>query len=107
MASVLAKWQKCGKHGCRCNDGILHGPYFWLVTYHSARSNNPRAGKYSWRYLGSSPENAWQKLNKIDSRFIRRYSMSGLLKKLEDIIRKRENQSIAPHSTPLLTISDE
>ena len=107
MPSVLAKWQKCGKPGCRCNDGVLHGPYFWLVTYHSARSNNPRAGRYSWRYLGSSPENAWEKLNQIDSRFIRSYNISGLLKKLEDVINKRKNQPSAPHSTPLLTIPDE
>ncbi len=107
MASVLAKWQKCGKHSCRCNDGILHGPYFWLVTYHSARSNNPRAGKYSWRYLGSSPENAWQKLNTIDSRFTRQYTMSGLLKKLENFIKRRKNKSTTLRSAPLLTIPDE
>ena len=107
MPSVLAKWQKCGKHSCRCNNGILHGPYFWLVTYHSARSNNPHAGKYSWRYLGKSPENAWAKLNKLDSRFIRYYNISGLLKKLEDVISKRKNKSSAPQSAPLLTIPDE
>ena len=28
--SVHAQWVKCGKAGCKCAHGELHGPYFYL-----------------------------------------------------------------------------
>jgi hypothetical protein len=43
---AVVKEQRCGKDGCRCADGNLHGPYKWHVT--------PRPGGdgYDWRSLG-------------------------------------------------------
>ena len=45
--SIVKKWQKCGKKGCRCNFGgdLRHGPYHWLVTY------NPDTKKQSWKLI--------------------------------------------------------
>ena len=107
MVSVLAKWQKCGKSGCRCNEGFFHGPYLWLVTYHSARVESKYSGKYSWIYLGRSPELAWQKLSSIDSRFNQYYDINSLLDKLEDIKRKRETKDSVSRSASLLSLPDE
>ncbi|PWI49196.1 hypothetical protein CEE45_03410 [Candidatus Heimdallarchaeota archaeon B3_Heim] len=107
MVSVLAKWQKCGKAGCRCNDGVYHGPYLWLVTYHSARLEGKQAGKYSWKYLGRSPELAWQKLSSIDSRFKQHFDITSLLEKLEDIRRKRESQVTVSRTASILSLPDE
>jgi len=107
MVSVLAKWQKCGKSGCRCNEGNFHGPYLWLVTYHSARLESKHAGKYSWIYLGRSPELAWKKLNSIDSRFKQHFEMNSLLDKLEEIRRKRETQVTIPRTASILSLPDD
>ena len=107
MVSVLAKWQKCGKTGCRCNEGIFHGPYLWLVTYHSARQEGKHAGKYSWKYLGRSPELAWQKLGTIDPRFKQYFNISALLDKLEDIHRKRDSQITVARTASLLSLPDK
>lgn len=30
MASVQQQWVRCGKDGCRCQAGLLHGPYTYL-----------------------------------------------------------------------------
>ncbi len=27
--AVCAQWKRCGKPGCRCARGALHGPYFY------------------------------------------------------------------------------
>jgi hypothetical protein len=27
--SICKQYRKCGKPGCKCNDGALHGPYFF------------------------------------------------------------------------------
>ena len=69
MASIIVKWQKCGKTGCRCTEGMPHGPYFWLVTYISVRSTDKRRGKYAWKYLGRQSSDAWEKLAVLDHRF--------------------------------------
>lgn len=28
QASLQLQWKRCGKEGCRCSRGALHGPYF-------------------------------------------------------------------------------
>ena len=28
--AVCAQWVRCGRLGCRCSDGQLHGPYHYL-----------------------------------------------------------------------------
>ena len=107
MSSILAKWQKCGKSTCRCSKGLLHGPYLWLVTYHSSRSADRRAGKYSWQYLGRSPNIAWEKLRAIDPRFSLEYEFSSLLEKLRSIRQKFETPSASPTTSTLLTLPEE
>jgi hypothetical protein len=34
---VCAQWRKCGKAGCRCARGTLHGPYFYRFWRHDGR----------------------------------------------------------------------
>jgi len=90
MASLIAKWQKCGKHNCRCNEGFPHGPYFWLVTYISKNSILQHRGKYHWQYLGKNPQDVWTKLEYLDSRFTERYS----LEKMHDRIVQLKKQIV-------------
>ena len=104
MPSILAKWQKCGKLTCRCSEGFFHGPYLWLVTYHSSRSADRRAGKYSWLYLGRSPNNAWEKLRTIDPRFSQEFDFSSLLEKLKRVQQKADSPSASPTTSTLLTL---
>ena len=35
--SVHAQWVKCGKPGCKCARGELHGPYFYLFWRENGR----------------------------------------------------------------------
>ena len=107
MPSILAKWQKCGKLTCRCSKGLLHGPYLWLVTYHSSRSADRRAGKYSWLYLGRSPNIAWEKLRTIDPRFSKEFDFSSLLEKLRSLRQNFESPSDSPSSSTLLTLTED
>ena len=107
MPSILAKRQKCGKPTCRCSEGHLHGPYLWLVTYHSSRSSDRRAGKYSWLYLGRSPNNAWEKLRTIDPRFSQEFEFSNLLEKLQRIQQKADSPLKASSTSTLLTIPED
>ena len=30
MGAVCPQWVRCGRAGCRCNSGELHGPYYYL-----------------------------------------------------------------------------
>jgi hypothetical protein len=106
MPSLIAKWQKCGKRSCRCNEGFLHGPYFWLVRYISKKASHKRKGKYSWRYLGRNPLLVWEKLRTIDTRFGQRYQLSDLTDKIGRL-RQIKDKTVE-HRTiePLLTIED-
>ncbi len=27
--AVCQQWKRCGRHGCRCMTGALHGPYYY------------------------------------------------------------------------------
>ncbi|UCE12246.1 MAG: hypothetical protein JSV04_08565 [Candidatus Heimdallarchaeota archaeon] len=92
MTSLLAKWQRCGKPSCRCSDGLLHGPYFWLVTYISKKSTYKKGGKYSWVYLGKNPRDVWEKLERIDSRFENEYDLDYLNAKIKKLERSRDQQ---------------
>ncbi len=107
MPSILAKWQKCGKLTCRCSEGFFHGPYLWLVTYHSSRSTDRRAGKYSWQYLGRSPNIAWEKLRTINPRFSLEYEFSSLLEKLGNVRQKSDSPSGFPTTSTLLTLPED
>ena len=97
MASVIIKWQKCGKPACRCREGMLHGPYFWLVSYISKKSDDRRKGKYSWQYLGKNSLDVWKKLENLDKRFIQKYTLLDLNNKMHKIIQMRKE-------TPVKTI---
>ncbi|MHA2243752.1 MAG: DUF6788 family protein [Candidatus Hodarchaeales archaeon] len=106
MASVIAKWQKCGKPSCRCSEGILHGPYFWLVEYVSKKSNYNRKGKYSWRYLGKNPEDAWEKLGKFNRRFNEKYNLLDLNDKIQKLKHIKEKSVSLKSMEQILTVED-
>ena len=35
--SLQPEWKRCGKPGCRCARGELHGPYFYRYWYEAGR----------------------------------------------------------------------
>jgi hypothetical protein len=106
MASVIVKWQNCGKPACRCKEGMLHGPYFWLVSYISKKSDNRRKGKYSWRYLGKNSTEAWKKLENLDKRFIQKYDLLDLNTKMSKITQMRKETSDTKTIERVLTIDE-
>ena len=106
MASLIAKWQKCGKPTCRCTDGLFHGPYFWLVSYISVKSNDKKKGKYSWTYLGKNPADVWQKLQTFDSRFHEKYSFSTLLDKIKELHKEKTKTEYPKTSESVLEVAD-
>ena len=56
MASIIKKYQKCGKNNCHCQLAeTAHGPYYWLVKYVKSR-NSFSKGKYTWRYISRNPD---------------------------------------------------
>lgn len=106
MASVIVKWQKCGKPGCRCSVGTLHGPYFWLVAYISKKSNDKRKGKYSWRYLGKNSTDAWKKLAELDKRFNEKYDLPDLNSKIHKLKQSKEKSISFKTIEQILTVGD-
>jgi len=106
MASVIIKWQNCGKSACRCREGMLHGPYFWLVSYISKKSTDKRKGKYSWRYLGKNPTEVWNKLQLFDKRFSQKYDLIDLNTKLHKIIQIRKKTPDAKTLERVLTVDE-
>lgn len=107
MASVIAKWQKCGKPACRCSEGMLHGPYFWLVAYVSKKSEDKRKGKYSWRYLGKNPQDAWKKLETFDQRFNEKYDLLDLNDKIHKLKQTRERNTRNKTMEKVLTVEEQ
>ncbi|MFQ5980365.1 MAG: hypothetical protein ACE5OZ_19690 [Candidatus Heimdallarchaeota archaeon] len=63
MVGYIAKLQRCGKKNCKCLIGVLHGPYFWRVSYQGKRMGRK---KYKWKYLGSTPDLARNALIHLD-----------------------------------------
>jgi len=106
MASVIVKWQNCGKSACRCREGMLHGPYFWLVSYISKKSTDKRKGKYSWRYLGKNPTDIWKKLESLDERFIQKYNFLDLNNKLNTMTKLRRETPDPKTIEQILTIDE-
>lgn len=43
--TIVRKYQKCGKKGCKCNRGQLHGPYLWKVAWDKTTKTQ------TWKYL--------------------------------------------------------
>ncbi len=35
--AVCAQYKRCGKAGCKCARGELHGPYFYRFRWHEGR----------------------------------------------------------------------
>jgi hypothetical protein len=106
MASLIAKWQICGKSTCRCTNGLFHGPYFWLVSYISVKSNDKKKGKYSWTYLGKNPSNVWKKLRTFDSRFYEKYSFSTLRDKIKELHKDKARTEDLKTSESVLEVAD-
>ena len=106
MASIIVKWQKCGKEGCRCLEGMPHGPYFWLVKYITVRSTEKRRGKYTWKYLGKKPTDAWEKLTQFDPRFQNSFNLRDFDRKVIELNVRRKQGSIQKTTERLLTVDD-
>jgi hypothetical protein len=60
LACITVKFQKCGKKNCKCYNGHLHGPYYWLITY--KKYNSTKKGKYIWIYLGKDGNTVEQRI---------------------------------------------
>lgn len=43
---VTWKYKKCGKNGCRCNRGQLHGPYAYWAEYEDGKKVETYLGKH-------------------------------------------------------------
>lgn len=106
MASIIVKWQKCGKTGCRCTKGVPHGPYFWLVKYIRINSLDKRRGKYSWKYLGKKPSDAWEKLAVLDHRFKTTFDLQDFNRKVKELNQRKEQGSIHKTTEKIMTIDD-
>jgi len=106
MASIIVKWQKCGKTGCRCSEGMPHGPYFWLVTYVSVRSTDKRRGKYAWKYLGRQPSDAWEKLAVLDRRFKSTFNLQTFSHKVKELNQRKAQGKVQKSTEKVLTIND-
>jgi hypothetical protein len=37
LGALVEQWKRCGKSGCRCTQGRLHGPYFAVMTRQNGR----------------------------------------------------------------------
>jgi len=48
--TLVRKYQKCGKKNCKCQQGKLHGPYWWRVKY--VRKSESGKGHHRWKYVG-------------------------------------------------------
>lgn len=107
MASIIVKWQKCGKEGCRCREGMLHGPYFWLVKYISIKSTDKRRGKYSWKYLGKKPTDAWDKLNLFDQRFQNAFNLNDFERKVTELNQCRKLEPYPKTTEKIFTVEDQ
>jgi len=68
MPSLVFKKQKCSKKNCKCFKlGLLHGGYFWLVSYvGTIVKDNKKIKKYDWKYLGKTADEAAAKLEEHD-----------------------------------------
>jgi len=106
MASLIVKWQKCGKPTCRCSEGMLHGPYFWLVAYVSKKSNDKRKGRYLWQYLGKNPGDVWKKIEKLNHRFNEKYDLQDLKDRIRKLRKDREQKIGLKMMAKILTIND-
>lgn len=45
QGTLVRKYQKCGKKGCKCQRGFLHGPYLWRVFY------DKETKKQRWKFI--------------------------------------------------------
>ncbi|MHA1969455.1 MAG: DUF6788 family protein [Candidatus Hodarchaeales archaeon] len=107
MASIIVKWQKCGKEGCRCREGMPHGPYFWLVRYVTVKSSDKRRGKYTWKYLGKKPADAWQKLSQFNQRFQNTFDLQDFDRKVAELNVRRKLGAIHKTTEKLLSVDDQ
>lgn len=110
MASLITKFQRCGKPNCRCSSsGPLHGPYFWLVSYSKPVSKGEK-GKYRWKYLGKNPKAVMKNLRNydpesadaIDEKFLRTKMLELTQKSEENLGQTRQktfSQKIYPEAT--------
>lgn len=88
LACITVKFQKCGKDNCRCSNGHLHGPYFWLIIY--KRPGSSSKGKYNWIYLGKKGSNM---INKLKTLTLTKKWNNNQWNSLNDKIKKIESKN--------------
>lgn len=66
--SVHAQWVTCGKPGCKCARGELHGPYFYLF---------------------------WRENGRLRKAYVRRHDLSRVLKAIQSYRTKKLRRRLA------------
>lgn len=93
---IKPKWKRCGKEGCVCNRGRLHGPYLYgYIPDEEVRTKRrEKKGRGSTRkevYIGKSfePPEGWVRPRELKELLHRRHQLmerrEGILKRLSRI----------------------
>jgi uncharacterized protein YlbG (UPF0298 family) len=96
LTCITVKFQRCGKINCRCSNGYLHGPYFWLIIY--KKPTRSKKGKYNWIYLGKDNSNINNKLKSLT--FTKNWdhhqwsALDNKIKKLKSNTKNKEKYNI-------------
>jgi len=62
--SVIKKYKACGKGGCKCTRGALHGPFYYLTYKEEGKTKMIFIRKHLWEKALKLNENyrKWRKL---------------------------------------------
>lgn len=62
--SVVKKYKACGKGGCKCTRGLLHGPFYYLTYKDEGKTKMIFIRKHLWEKAVKLNENyrKWRKL---------------------------------------------
>jgi hypothetical protein len=72
MGSLVTQGRRCGKQGCRCNAGELHGPYTYIATKNAE-------GKRRLVYFPA------ELLRQVEKRFASTERLNSALREISDI----------------------
>lgn len=59
--SVQVQWKRCGRRGCRCSHGYLHGPYAALVWWEGSRQKKRYLRLENLPEVFRALENKWER----------------------------------------------
>lgn len=96
---VRRRWKRCGKRGCACTRGLLHGPYLYgyLPSEEVNRKRREKGGRGSTRkevYLGKEfqPPEGWAKPWEVRALIVRRNSLKRRREKILNILMQIERE---------------